>query len=280
MRVNTERLMEIALDMAGLSEVPGDSAVHHAGRGIRRLLVGIDLRAPELALARSLGVDAVLTHHPVGVATLNFHTVLQRHVDQMIAAGVPAEAARAAIDETAAARRVLDSMTNYDHDPSIARLLDMPYLNIHTPLDEIGRRRMADAAATVPAERTVGDLVRRFVETFEEFRAAATRVEVLVGKETHRLGRVVVSHAAGTNGGYSVGKAYFEHGVDTLVYIHCRPDDARRLEAEFGETKALVVTGHIASDSVGINPYVDRLRDEGLDVTTASGVLPGHRETR
>jgi putative NIF3 family GTP cyclohydrolase 1 type 2 len=280
MHVNTERLMEIALDMAGLSEVPGDSAVHHAGRGIRRLLVGIDLRAPELALARSLGVDAVLTHHPVGVATLNFHTVLQRHVDQMIAAGVPAEAARAAIDETAAARRVLDSMTNYDHDPSIARLLDMPYLNIHTPLDEIGRRRMADAAATVPAERTVGDLVRRFVETFEEFRAAATRVEVLVGKETHHLGRVIVSHAAGTNGGYSVGKAYFEHGVDTLVYIHCRPDDARRLEAEFGETKALVVTGHIASDSVGINPYVDRLRDEGLDVTTASGVLPGHRETR
>jgi len=280
MRVNTERLMEIALDMAGLSEVPGDSAVHHAGRGIRRLLVGIDLRAPELALARSLGVDAVLTHHPVGVATLNFHTVLQRHVDQMIAAGVPAEAARAAIDETAAARRVLDSMTNYDHDPSIARLLDMPYLNIHTPLDEIGRRRMAGSAATVPAERTVGDLVRRFVETFEEFRAAATRVEVLVGKETHRLGRVVVSHAAGTNGGYSVGKAYFEHGVDTLVYIHCRPDDARRLEAEFGETKALVVTGHIASDSVGINPYVDRLRNEGLDVTTASGVLPGHRETR
>jgi putative NIF3 family GTP cyclohydrolase 1 type 2 len=280
MHVNTARLMEIALDMAGLSEVPGDSAVHHAGRGIRRLLVGIDLRAPELALAKSLGVDAVLTHHPVGVATLNFHTVLQRHVDQMIAAGVPAEAARAAIDETAAARRVLDSMTNYDHDPSIARLLDMPYLNIHTPLDEIGRRRLADAAATVPAERTVGDLVRRFVETFEEFRAAATRVEVLVGKETHRLGRVVVSHAAGTNGGYSVGKAYFEHGVDTLVYIHCRPDDARRLEAEFGETKALVVTGHIASDSVGINPYVDRLRDEGLDVTTASGVLPDRRETR
>jgi putative NIF3 family GTP cyclohydrolase 1 type 2 len=278
--MNTQRLMEIALDMAGLSELPGDSAVHHAGRGIRRLLVGIDLRAPELVLAKSLGVDAVLTHHPVGIATLGFHTVLQRHVDQMIAAGVPETAARTAIDETAAARRVLDSMTNYDHDPSIARLLNMPYLNIHTPLDEIGRRRLADAAATVPAERTVSDLVRRFVETFEEFRAAATRVEVLVGKETHRLGRVVVSHAAGTNGGYSVGKAYFEHGVDTLVYIHCRPDDARRLDAEFGETKALVVTGHIASDSVGINPYVDRLRNEGLDVTTASGVLPGRQETR
>ncbi len=146
--MNTERLMEIALEMAGLDEIPGDSAVHHPGRGIRRLLAGIDLRAPELALAKGLGYDAVLTHHPVGVATLNFHRVLERHVDQMIAAGVPRAVARAAVDETAEARRVLDSMTNYDHDPSIARLLDMPYLNIHTPLDEIGRRRMADAAAS------------------------------------------------------------------------------------------------------------------------------------
>jgi hypothetical protein len=52
--MNTERLMEIALDMAGLSEIPGDSAVHHAGRGIRRLLVGIDPRVDRL---RDEGLD-------------------------------------------------------------------------------------------------------------------------------------------------------------------------------------------------------------------------------
>jgi putative NIF3 family GTP cyclohydrolase 1 type 2 len=273
--MNTERLMEIALEMAGLAEIPGDSAVHRPGRGIRRILAGIDLRAPEIAIAKGMGFDAVLTHHPVGAGTLHFHRVLARHVDQMIAAGVPEAAARAAIDDTAEARRVLDSMSNYDHDPSIARLLDMPYLNIHTPLDEIGRRRMADAAASLPADSTVADLVRCFEGTFGEFRSASTQVEIAVGKATHRLGRVAVSHGAGTNGGYAVGKAYFEHGIDTLVYIHCRPDEARRLEAEFGMTKSLVVTGHIASDSVGINPYLDRLRREGLEVTTASGILSG-----
>jgi putative NIF3 family GTP cyclohydrolase 1 type 2 len=261
--------------MAGLREIPGDTAIHHPGGGIRRLLVGIDLRGPELALAKDLGFDAVLTHHPVGVATLNFHRVLRRHVDQMMAAGVPAAVAEAAIAETADGRRVLDSMSNYDHDPSIARLLDMPYLNIHTPLDEIGRQRLATAVESLSPRATVDDLVRHFLETFEEFRVAATRIETLVGGMSRRLGRAMVSHAAGTNGGYPVGKAYFEHGVDTLVYIHCRPDDARRLAAEFGEKKTLVVTGHIASDSVGINPYVDRLRDEGLEVTTASGVLSG-----
>lgn len=273
--MNTDRLMEIALEMAGLSEIPGDTAVHHPGGGIRRLLAGIDLRGPELALAKSLGYDAVLTHHPVGRATLDFHRVLWRHVDQMKAAGVPEAVARGAVAETAASRRVLDSMSNYDHDPSIARLLDVPYLNIHTPLDEIGRRRMAEVAQTLSPEDPVSALVARLRASFFEFRTAATAIEVAVGKDAQRLGRVVVSHAAGTNGGYAVGKAYFENGVDTLVYIHCRPDEARRLDAEFGGTKSLVVTGHIASDSVGINPYLDRLRHEGVDVTAVSGILPG-----
>lgn len=52
--MNTERLMEIALAMAGLTETPGDSAVHHAGRGIRRRLVGIDPHGDRL---RDEGLD-------------------------------------------------------------------------------------------------------------------------------------------------------------------------------------------------------------------------------
>ena len=105
--MNTERMMDIALEMAGLSDGPGDSAIHHPGRCIRRVLAGIDLRGPELALARDLGVDAVLTHHPVGLATLNFHRVLWRHVDQMKAAGVPDAAARAALQPSRRSRRAL-----------------------------------------------------------------------------------------------------------------------------------------------------------------------------
>jgi hypothetical protein len=54
--MNTQRLMEIALDMAGLSEIPGDSAVHRAGRGIRRLLVGID---PHVDRLRDEGLDVM-----------------------------------------------------------------------------------------------------------------------------------------------------------------------------------------------------------------------------
>jgi hypothetical protein len=273
--VNTDQLMQLALQMAELDEVPGDSAVHHPGEDIERILLGIDLKGPELKLAADLRFDCAISHHPVGgSSTLRFHRVLERHVDQMVAAGVPRAVAEETMAGTIESRRVLYSMANYDHDPSIARLLDLPYLNIHTPLDEIGRRRMAEAADDLGPDATASELVDHLYETFGEFRNAETEIEVRVGTPTNGLGHVVVSHGAGTNGGYPVAKAYFDHGVDTVVYIHCRPDDADRLSKEFGEEKTLIVAGHIASDSVGINPYVDRLREEGLDVTTFSGIIP------
>jgi hypothetical protein len=164
-------------------------------------------------------------------------------------------------------------MTNYDHDPSVARLLGMPYLNIHTPLDEIGRRRMAEVVGTVGPEATVGQLVQGLYDALAEFREADTDIEIRLGDAGNRVGRAVVSHAAGTNGGYPVAKAYYDHGIDTVLYIHCRPGDSDRLAAEFGEAKTLIITGHIASDSVGISPFVHALRERGLTVDAFSGVL-------
>jgi len=273
--MNTEQLMTLALEMAGLDAIPGDSAIHHPGDGIRRILFGIDLKAPELSIAKDLGFDCAISHHPIGgSSTLRFHEVLERHIDQMTRAGVPADVAEETMRGTIEDRRVLSSMTNYDHDPSVARLLGMPYLNIHTPLDEIGRRRMADAVSELDEARTIAGLIEHLRRSFGEFQNAATEIEQRAGVPGNPIGKAVVSHGAGTNGGYAVAKAYFDHGIDTVIYIHCRPADAARLREEYVEEKNLVVTGHIASDAVGINPYVDRLRDLGLDVVTFSGIIP------
>ena len=273
--MNTQRLMEIALEMAGLDEIPGDSAIHHPGDGIERVMIGIDAKAPELLLAKRLGVDAVISHHPVGgSSTLRFHEVLWRHLGQMASAGVPLEVAEPIVAELAETHRINASMANVDHDRSVARLLELPYLNIHTPLDEIGRRRMAEVAEGLPTDASVEDFVAALRSTLVEFRAAPTDIEVRVGRAENPLGWVVISHGAGTNGGYPIAKAYFDHGIDTVVYIHCRPGDSDRLSKEIAPNKNLVVTGHIASDAVGIAPYVDRLRREGLDVIPFSGIPP------
>jgi hypothetical protein len=87
-------------------------------------------------------------------------------------------------------------------------------------------------------------------------------------------GKVVVSHGAYTNGGYLVAHAYLTHGVDTICCIHFPLEDAQRLASE-GVRGNILVMGHIAGDSVGINPYVAQLRAFGLEVTTFSGIIGG-----
>ena len=273
--MNTNDIMQLALEMANLQAVPGDSAIYHPGKEIGRVLIGIDIDGPEVILAHNLGYDLAISHHPMGdEALLDFHHVLERHVEQMVAAGVPERLAKNVISDTIRSRRILDSIRNYDRASSIARLLDMPYMNIHTPLDEIGRRRMSEAASQLDKQDTVNDLIIRFQDHFAEFRNAKTKIEVMVGRQENHLGWTVISHAAGTNGGYPVAKAYFDHGVDTVIYIHCRPDDRKKLLREYqGTMKNLIVTGHIASDSLGINPFINRLEECGLEVTPISGII-------
>ena len=274
--MTTAEMMALAMEMAGMSgePVPGDSAIYHPSDHIRDVLVGVDIGPAELLLARDLGVDAAIAHHPMGgEAKLRFHEVLWRHADQMVANGIPAETAHQIVAPWAERQRIQASMGNLDHAPSIARLLDLGYMNIHTPLDEIGRRRMAEAVTEAGGHLPAQDLVAYLTERFGEFRNALTRIEVRLGDPERPIGKTVVSHGAGTNGGYRVAEAYFEHGVDTVIYIHCSPDEVTRLKETYGDRKTLIVTGHIASDALGIHPFVEALEERGVTVRTFSGVL-------
>ena len=275
--MNTDDIMTLALELAELDSIPADSMIYHPGRAIRRVLIGIDIDSAELWLAKQLGFDLALSHHPKGShATLDFAEVLRRHLDQMILAGVPREVAEPIIDAKVAEARARAHSANYDHNPSVARLLDMPYMNIHTPLDEIGRRRMAAVAAEAPPEAPISALIGALEGALPEFRNAETRIDVRMGHPTNPIGKAVVSHGAGTNGGYPIAKAYFDYGIDTVIYIHCAPNESDRLREEFRDKgKNLVITGHIASDSIGINPFIAALEARGLEVRRMSGVIPG-----
>jgi hypothetical protein len=105
-----------------------------------------------------------------------------------------------------------------------------------------------------------------------ELDEALTDVELRLGNRENDLGEVAVHHAAGTNGGTEVASAYFDNGVDTVLYIHVGAGDTATLQEEYGgEGKNLVVTGHIASDAIGMNTFIDALEEEGVECHTVSG---------
>src|SRR5690606_42050241 len=73
---SSRELYDIALEMAGMEELPADSTVYISGSNLNRVMFGMDIGPAELLLARELECDAVIAHHPAGgESTLRFPEV-------------------------------------------------------------------------------------------------------------------------------------------------------------------------------------------------------------
>jgi hypothetical protein len=70
-----------------------------------------------------------------------------------------------------------------------------------------------------------------------------------------------------------VARAYFDHGISTVIYLHVDYGDLTKMREEKLKGN-LVVLGHLAGDSVGLNGLADRLEDIGL-ATVRLGILHG-----
>ncbi len=272
MALSTSEIMEISLDLVDWDEVPADSGIHVPGEELETALVGIDLESPEIQLAHNEGYDLVLAHHPPGGdPRVNFAPVLDKQIEFMTDHGVPEKRAEEAASSIISGMEHAGHSANYRHDPSIAEHLGQPYMNVHLAPDELGRRRFREIADELDDDATVGAFADALGE-IPEIDEAITDVELRVGDRENDLGEVAIHHAAGTNGGSDVASAYFDNGVDTVLYIHVGAGDTAELQEEYGgEGKNLVVTGHIASDAIGMNEFIDALEAEGLDCETVSG---------
>jgi hypothetical protein len=272
--VRLSEIMATANRLAGCDQTPPDSQVYVDGE-VRRVFVGIDVDLGELLLARSLGADGVIAHHPIGSkARLGLAAVIERHEAQMRAEGIPAEVAR---EKMLDRRRPVDHAlhtTNYDRVVDAARQLKMPAMNIHLAADLIGRqyfidfvRRAADGGKT-----TVGGLIGE-LKTIPEMEASLVQPELWLGEAQNPLGRWVVQMAAGTNGGAAVYRTYYELGINTILAMHVDERDLRELEQLQRPKANLVITGHMPSDSIGMNRVIDVLETKGLEVIAGSGVI-------
>jgi hypothetical protein len=127
-----------------------------------------------------------------------------------------------------------------------------------------------DEVLSTNPKATLADIAGRLA-ALPAAQRAETEVSVALGDPAARAGRVVVAHGALTNGGVDVARAYYAHGVDTVIYIHIAPADLKRLH-EDGQGQ-LIVVGHLVGDALGIEPYVSTLRTQGLQVDVLSHVL-------
>jgi len=254
-----------------------DSRILHGNpdRQVRTVLVGIDMEAPELLLADRLnqkgaGIDLVLAHHPEGRAYANFYEVMKMQADILNRFGVPINVAESQL--SGRMKEVERSLLPVNHTRPVdaARLLDIPYLCLHTPADNMVSRYL-QALFDREAPSRLKDVVRLLKEIPEYQQAIRNNAgpRVLIGSDEQRTGRVFVDMTGGTSGSKETLEKLSQSGVGTIVGMHMSED--HRKEAEKHHIR-VVIAGHISSDTLGLNLLLDALeKREPLAVLECSG---------
>lgn len=272
--MNTNDLMNTALKLAKLEEKPFDTDVIVEGSNIKKVLIGIDMETPELLLARELGFDCVVSHHPkADNCVVDFSKVMDVQIDRMTKAGVPINKAQKALKKKQLSIDLGRHASNYDRVSSAARLMKMPYLNIHIPADfiteEIVQTRLDKAFEAQPKTK-LKDIIEE-LNSWEYYQGKVAQPIIRVGSNDDYAGKIEVLMAGGTNGGVDVYKAYFEAGVGTIIAMHV-PEDVKKAVTE-QNIGNIIIAPHMPSDSIGLLEIVKSWREQGIEVTCMSGIV-------
>jgi hypothetical protein len=142
---------------------------------VKKIMVGIDIEAPELLLADRIrqreGLDLVLGHHPEGKAYAGLHEIMRLQIDLLCQAGVVHSTASRLVKERMqeVERRVLPQ--NHTRPVDAARLLNMPFMNAHTPADNHVFRYL-EAVFKQKKPRLVEDIVK-ILDNIPEYQIAS-----------------------------------------------------------------------------------------------------------
>jgi hypothetical protein len=126
------------------------------------------------------------------------------------------------------------------------------------------RQRIVNTLKASKIEK-VSDIIDS-VKQIPEFRDAYTDPLVVYGDADNKVNRYAVVIAAGTNGGAEIAKLYFVADVNTVIYLHIGNEELAKLKASTLDGN-LVILGHLAGDSLGLNIFADELEKHGLEVT-------------
>lgn len=252
---------------------------------IRKAIVGIDMEVGELILTHLLNkdleqkIDLVIAHHPEGYAQARLADVMKLQSDLLTSCGITVSVAEKLmekrIDEID--RRLMP--INHDRSVSVARLLGLPMICIHTAADNCVARYLTKHIEQKKPNR-LKDLLELLRGIPEYRKAAALQVppRIVSGSDESRCGKVFVDMTGGTEGSKEVFEKYAASGISTLVGMHISEG---HLENAKKANLNIVIAGHVSSDTLGLNLLLDAVeKEERLEYVCVSGFERVRRSSR
>lgn len=251
-------------------------------QNIKTIMVGIDIDTSELLLVKELNknrkqkIDLVIAHHPQGRAYANFYEVMDMQADIFNSFGVPINISEKLVEERKreVSRRIHSA--NHYRTADAARLLDIPFLCMHTPADNHVQNYLQNLMAEKKPQ-TLKEIIRLLhkIEEYKNARKQGGAPMILLGNPDSRTGKIFVDMTGGTEGPKEIIDSLLQAGVGTLIGMHLSEEHYKKFKEK---NINVVVAGHIASDTLGMNLICDKLqRAAQLNILTCSGFRRIHR---
>jgi len=266
-------------DLESLRNPYADSRILFGDRTIAvdKVAVGIDIEPAELLLVDRLnqkgeGIDLAIAHHPEGISLAGLPEVMESQIDLLAGYGVPVNVVEGLMGDkiTEIKRRV--SPGNHARAVDAARLLGIPFMNIHTPADNLVFHYLEERIAQTRPEY-VKDVLEMLEEIPEYNEAAKFKLgpTLFTGAEKNRAGKVVAaSLTGGTEGSKNIYERLVAAGVGTVIGMHASEEHVKKAKEHHLN---LVIAGHMSSDSVGMNLLLDELEKQGIQIIPFSGFI-------
>ena len=242
------------------------------GKNVKKVIVGVDMEGAELLLADKLGVDLVIAHHPEGKALADLSGVMDLQAEVLAGYGVPINIAESVIKPRISEVSRGLSPINHNRSVDIAKALKLNFMCVHTPADNLGANFLIKKLKKDNPE-TVGEIVE-MLKDIPEFKAAIqynAGPKIFVGSPDNSCGKVTVTEfTGGTSGSKEIYEKMAQAGIGTVIGMHM--GEEHRKEAEKYHIN-VVIAGHMASDSLGLNLFLDELEAKGLEIIPLSGLI-------
>lgn len=242
---------------------------------VENILTGIDIESAEVLLAdrlRSKGqrIDAIVAHHPEGRALAKLHEVMHLQEGVLYDLGVSINIAEALmVDRISEVERSLMPV-NHNKAVDAARILDIPFMCMHTPADNNVVKFLEDLFEKNSPDKLedVIDLLKGVPEYKEAVKRNAGP-KIVVGTPKRRAGKIWVDMTGGTSGAQDAYERLADAGVGTIIGMHIK--EKHREEAKKYHIN-VIIAGHISSDSLGMNLILDEFEARGVEITACSGL--------
>lgn len=244
---------------------------------IKTIFTGIDMETPEILMAKELNreghkIDLILAHHPEGHALQGLAEAMKLQEHIMGKVGVPLNTMEKILaPRIAEVKRALHA-DNFNRVEMAADLMGFAFACFHTLADNQVYNYLEKNISSKKFKR-VKDVIEALVK-IPEYKISSeqgNKPEVVTGSPDSYAGKIVAAEmTGGTSGSEKMFEKLEQAGVTTILSMHC--GEKHRKMAEKHHIN-VIVAGHMASDSLGMNLLLDEFEKKGVKIIPASGLI-------